>query len=316
MATFTIDEALMKSSPEGFIKALADAAKQTQKEFGIFASVTLGQAACESAWGKSSVADTNKNLFGIKHSSSYKPAPNIVVQAAGKKCPASEQGGAIYYAYYQSYGDSVYDHGYFLKVNSRYTKHGVFEAKDPFSQMDAICAAGYAEVGGQYAITVNDIIRKYNLTQYDDLTGFTGAPVGNNIATLMSGVVGSSGGNGTELYAHPTDIEVQLPDVDHRENTTNMDEIKGVSISFYPPYHSCEAYEAEEHFKKYNWDRTYHYAIGRTNPNPPEVVTPEGGDEEDDVEDISLFNARSTSKYRAYIYHIYDGLCVFIRNGD
>ena len=286
MATFTIDEALMKSSPEGFIKALADAAKQTQKEFGIFASVTLGQAACESAWGKSAVADENKNLFGIKYSKSYKPAPNLVVENAGRKCPASEQGGAMHYAYYQSYGDSVYDHGYFLKVNSRYEKAGVFSATNAKEQMNAICAAGYAEVGGQYAISVNSIIDKYNLTQYDDLTGFTGATIGTNIATTVSGVVGSYGGSGTELYASPTDIEVQLPDVDHRENTTNMDEIKGVSISFYPPYHSCEAYEAEEHFKKYNWDRTYHYAIGRTNPNPKpedEGIKNEGAETEDTV---------------------------------
>ena len=37
MATFNIDETLMKSGTEGFFKALADAAKQTQKEFGVFA---------------------------------------------------------------------------------------------------------------------------------------------------------------------------------------------------------------------------------------------------------------------------------------
>ena len=312
MATFNIDEALMKSGTEGFIKALVDAAKQTQKEFGIFASVTLGQAACESAWGKSAVADTNKNLFGIKYSSSYKPAPNIVVQAAGKKCPAHEQGGAIYYAYYQSYGDSIYDHGYFLKINPRYTKHGVFEAKDPFSQMDAICAAGYAEVGGQYAKTVNDIIRKYNLTQYDDLTGFTGATMATSLSTSTTISYGS--GSGTELYAHPTDIEVQLPDVDHRENTTNMDEIKGVTIAFYPPYHCCEPYELEDHFSIYNWDRTYHYAIGRINPNP-EVSPKKEIENSGDEEDIALFNARSLN-YKAYIYHVGDGLCVLVRNNN
>lgn len=127
----------------------------------------------------------------------------------------------------------------------------------------------------------------------------------------------TGGGTGTELYASPTDIEVQLPDVDHRENTTNMDEVKGVTIVFYPPYHSCEAYEAEEHFKLFNWDRTYHYTIGRTNPNVPEEeeTTPEEG-ETTPEEDISLFNTRSTSKYRAYIYNVDDGLCVFIKNGD
>ena len=51
----------------GRVQALADAAKQTQKDFGVFASVTLAQAALESAWGKSNVANENRNLFGIKY---------------------------------------------------------------------------------------------------------------------------------------------------------------------------------------------------------------------------------------------------------
>ena len=102
----------------------------------------------------------------------------------------------------------------------------------------------------------------------------------------------TGGGTGTPLYASPTDIEVQLPDVDHRENTTNMDEVKGVTVVFYPPYHSCEAYEADEHFKLFNWDRTYHYTIGKIDPNAPEEdeTTPE---EEEDIEDISLFSPRT-----------------------
>ena len=33
MATFNIDETLMKSNPEGFIKALADAARENGLEF-------------------------------------------------------------------------------------------------------------------------------------------------------------------------------------------------------------------------------------------------------------------------------------------
>ena len=101
----------------------------------------------------------------------------------------------------------------------------------------------------------------------------------------------TGGGTGTELYASPTDIEVQLPDVDHRENTTNMDEVKGVTVIFYPPYHSCEAYEADEHFKLFNWDRTYHYTIGKIDPNAPEEEETDPGEE--DIEDISLFSPRT-----------------------
>ena len=138
------------------------------------------------------------------------------------------------------------------------------------------------------------------------------------------GVVGTTplGTTETPLYATPTDIEVQLPDVDHRENITNMDEVRGVSVIFYPPYNSCEAYEATDHFSSLNWDRNYHYTIGKIDPNKPENAEPEepGDTEEEDSGgdgSRSVFNMRNKdSKYRAYIYDVKDGLCVFVRNGD
>ena len=86
---------------------------------------------------------------------------------------------------------------------------------------------------------------------------------GNNMGSSNTGGGGgatqlSTGGYGvtlldTPLYASPTDIEVQLPDVDHRENNTNMDEVKGLSLIFYPPYNSCDATEAREHFALFNY---------------------------------------------------------------
>ena len=250
MAGFQIDETLMLSGTEGFIKALANAAKQTQKDFGIYASVTLGQAIIESGWGKSPVSKENKNLFGIKYSSGYKPAPGINVKAAGRQCPSSEQGGAMYYVFYESYGDSVYDHGNFLKVNPRYTKAGVFTAKDAKEQMKAICAAGYAEVGGQYSTSVISAMDKYNLYQYDDLTDFSGIDV-----SYTSPNDGSGYGTGMDI----------LPNVDHRYNVANMDEVKGACLIFLPPYNVCAIDEMETHFKTWNnWDRQYHYLIDPT----------------------------------------------------
>ena len=97
--------------------------------------------------------------------------------------------------------------------------------------------------------------------------GGTSAP----ITQLGTGSYGGMTLLDTPLYAAPTDIEVQLPDVDHRENTTNMDEVKGLTLIFYPPYNSCEGSEMETHFKTYNWDRTYHYVISKQG-----IVTPAG----------------------------------------
>ena len=277
MASFNIDETLMKSGTEGFFKALADAAKQTQKDFGIFASVTLVQAALESAWGKSNVANTNKNLFGIKYTGKY--APGITVEEKGCKCPSSEQGGARYYNYYHSYGDSVYDHGWFLKNNSRYTKAGVFSAANGPEQVKAIAAAGYAE-DPNYASSLIGMMNKYNLTQYDNLTGFTGA----GFTTSTGGT--SGGGSGGISSGDSTAIDI-LPNVDHRYNIANMDEVKGACLIFHPPYNVCKLDERDKHFETWGWDRKYHYIID------PSYNLDEA-DESDDTPEITECTAGSS----------------------
>ena len=136
---------------------------------------------------------------------------------------------------------------------------------------------------------------------------------GNNMGSPSTGGGGgatqlSTGGYGTTLldtplYASPTDIEVQLPDVDHRENTTNMDEVTGVSLIFYPPYNSCEAENRENYFTELKYDRTYHYVIGKGY----ESKTPEGGTEDEGSDtpeaEPTMFMSRimPRSKYVAYV---------------
>ena len=158
----------------------------------------------------------------------------------------------------------------------------------------------------------------------------SGQPVGSgNTGTITTG--GSYSGTllDTPLYASPTDIEVQLPDVDHRENTTNMDEVKGVSLIFYPPYNSCEAGNAEEHFKLFNWDRNYHFTIGKIYervsveeiPEDGDSVeeSPEEGDSEEEIPegDAATFsrNTRASSG-KAHVFNVDDGLCVLLQNGN
>jgi murein DD-endopeptidase MepM/ murein hydrolase activator NlpD/beta-lactamase superfamily II metal-dependent hydrolase/3D (Asp-Asp-Asp) domain-containing protein len=165
----------------------------------------------------------------------------------------------------------------------------------------------------------NEIKKRNEANQPISFT--TGSGAGTGTSTSV-GVVGGNplGTSESPLYATPTDIEVQLPDVDHRENITNMDEVRGVSVIFYPPYNSCETYEATDHFASLNWNRNYHYTIGKIDPNKPEDTEPEnpGNTEEEDSGgdgSRSVFDMRNKdSKNRAYIYNIADGLCVFIRN--
>lgn len=84
---------------------------------------------------------------------------------------------------------------------------------------------------------------------------------------------GSSGGGGGS--SNVIDI---LPNVDHRYNIANMDEIKGACIIFYPPYNTCEMGARDENFKKWGWNRKYHYVIDHSynvDEAPPEDDIPE-----------------------------------------
>ena len=144
---------------------------------------------------------------------------------------------------------------------------------------------------------------------------------GNNMGTPSTGgtpgytITQTSGGYGTTLldtplYASPTDIEVQLPDIDHRENTTNMDEITGVTVVYYPPYNACETEDMLNHFKELNWDREYHYVIGKPGVivvNPEEGNGGDTGDEEvstpetPEAEPAMMSLVMPRSNYIAYV---------------
>ena len=138
---------------------------------------------------------------------------------------------------------------------------------------------------------------------------------GGATATLMSTGGIFSGAGGTPLYASPTDIEVQLPDIDHRENTTNMDEVKGVTIVYYPPYNACETEEMLDHFKELNWDSNYHFVIGKPgnisitpdNSTPENPDDPEGGEvvppenEEGSETEPAMTFAMPRSSYVAFV---------------
>ena len=114
---------------------------------------------------------------------------------------------------------------------------------------------------------IKDEIKKRNNTNQP--IAFTVNGSGSTTSGGTIGTVGVTplGTTETPLYATPTDIEVQLPDVDHRENTTNMDEVRGVSIHYYPPYMANDIEGMEDYFKSLNWPGTYHYLIGKIDPN-------------------------------------------------
>lgn len=125
-------------------------------------SVTIAQAALESAWGESGPTKNGNALFGIKAGKSW----------TGKRYTTRttevQNGNTISttadFRAYDSWAESIIDHDDFLRRNSRYA--AVLVCDNGFDAADALQAAGYA-TDPYYAHKLQSIISQYGLSKYD-----------------------------------------------------------------------------------------------------------------------------------------------------
>ena len=114
------------------------------------------------------------NLFGIKADSGWK----------GKvlEMPTQEHvnGGIITiiarWRVYESWNESVIDHGKFFVENSRYKENGVLDAKNYVEQAQCIQKAGYV-IYRNYANQLIQVVNDFGLNLYD----MNGDVVGNDV---------------------------------------------------------------------------------------------------------------------------------------
>lgn len=146
-----------------FIDLIKDAAIETQKTYGIFASIAIAQAILESGWGTSTLAQQYNNLFGIKALRDWNgPVANIDTKEwTGNGIVTVKQPFRIY----NSYAESILDHAKFLKAEW-YIEAGVFTATNCKEQINAIVAGGYTS-DPNYIDKILKLIEKYNLKKYD-----------------------------------------------------------------------------------------------------------------------------------------------------
>jgi flagellum-specific peptidoglycan hydrolase FlgJ len=154
----------MDTAREIYIKAVAPIAVKACAGTGLFPSLQIAQACLEGANGLSLLARVYHNHFGIKSNPAWKGS---VVSL-----PTTEyvDGKLIHTdAVFRSYAtiqDGFNDRNHFLKVNTIYTKAGVFSAATPEDQAKALVKAGYA-TDPAYAVTLSQLITAFNLKQYD-----------------------------------------------------------------------------------------------------------------------------------------------------
>lgn len=149
-------------TPQDFIRAIADPAQQSAKKSKIPASFTVAEAALESAWGGSLLAQAGHNLFGVKADKSwhgetltmntreYLKGKWVMVPALWRKYP--------------DWLGSITDHAAFLMTNPRYRPAFEWTRGEDFAY--AVAKSGYA-TDPAYATKIVSIIRRHSLDTLD-----------------------------------------------------------------------------------------------------------------------------------------------------
>lgn len=181
-----------------FLNKAIPAATTASSNYGTYTSVMIAQAALESGWGQSSLAqEPNNNLFGIKGS----------YNGQSVNMGTTEYGSNGYYntnsqfRKYPSYTESFNDNGALLRngisgSNNFYSGTWVENASSGTQATQGL--QGKYATDPQYAAKLNQVIQANNLTQYDPVikkvnetrtviqdTAITSAPVDANVGTSV-----------------------------------------------------------------------------------------------------------------------------------
>jgi flagellar protein FlgJ len=151
-----------------FLAASIGPAQQSQREFGVPASITLAQAILESGWGRSKLSANDRNFFGMKCFSqgSYANGCHTYVTNECTPAPASVcYTTSATFRTYASSTNSFRDHGALLATSSRYRT--AFNYKNnPVQFAVEIQKGGYA-TDPLYATKLAKLMQDYKLQSYD-----------------------------------------------------------------------------------------------------------------------------------------------------
>ena len=147
-----------------FILTAAEAARVSQRETGVPASITIAQAILESSWGKSRLSSEFNNYFGIK----AKERPGTAGVTWFNTWEVVDGADEIQHEPFRAYktaADSFVDHGRFIQRNPRY-KTALAVSHDPRQFAREINKAGYA-TDPDYAAKLIRLMDQFNLYVYN-----------------------------------------------------------------------------------------------------------------------------------------------------
>ena len=151
-----------------FIEKVAPAAVLIANAQGIYPSVMIAQAALESSWGQSGLAESYNNLMGTKGNADGK---SVTVRTR-----EVQNGESVYinagFTIYDSWGHSLFHYGSLMKNglswDSEYYSGTWLENTDNYQDATAWLQGRYA-TDTSYASKLNQTIESFNLDQYDEI---------------------------------------------------------------------------------------------------------------------------------------------------
>lgn len=148
-----------------FIAQIAPYAVADMRQTNIAASLTIAQAALESAWGGSGLTKQANNLFGIKGTGTAGSCTMLTTEYVNGR---AVKVNAAFRAY-NNWGESILDHSKLILNGVSWNRNlykGVL-GKRGADAARAIAVAGYA-TDPKYAEKLISIMNDWNLYQYDE----------------------------------------------------------------------------------------------------------------------------------------------------
>ena len=147
------------TSRQEFFQEYAPLARKIGKKYDLYPSVILAQAALESNFGQSDLAQANKNFFGIKAKDGQGVSYPTEEVKDGQRITIQDN-----FESYKSPVDSFKHYGRLLSQAQRYQP--VREAKSPQEACHRLHPSGYSTDPG-YGQRLVDLIDQYQLETYD-----------------------------------------------------------------------------------------------------------------------------------------------------
>lgn len=147
---------------QDFIDLIGPAAQASAKTTGVPASFTVAEAALESGWGSSQLAQQGMNLFGVKADPSW--TGDVLTLNTREFLNGTWVMVPANWRKYDDWQSCMDDHAAFLHQNPRYAS--CFNCTDGAGFATAVAQAGYA-TDPDYASKLISIINQHGLAGLD-----------------------------------------------------------------------------------------------------------------------------------------------------